>query len=586
MKTVHTTRILLWTPIILIGYFISAQIGFNIAFLNSQVSPVWPPEGVALSSLLLLGPAALPGIYLGATLANFYNNPHFQTAFIIGIGNTLSSYVNYRIIKRVTEKTDPLYSTKDLIYFLSIGTFPGSFLSAVMGVTSLWYWDFLSSELYFNVFFTWFSGEMLGFLIVAPLLYVWFYPKTKLNLELSKQLELFLWLIIVYISGSIAFSDEWPLLFVPIPFVIVTSIRFRQFGATLSTVVLSYIAVTLTIEGKGVFARRDASGLSINDSLIFLNAFLFCISGIAYFLVTATRERERAQETSLKSLQVLNELKEKANEELELKVLERTAVIEEQRIEIEKQLDMAKRIQESLFPQKEIIPNGVEIEFKNIPMMKVGGDLYDIVWRPEKQELGVFICDVSGHGIPAALLSALVKTSLEKWKEDPSDLKENLESIRNQIMPNLREHFVTASLLHLQTDTGVLTFARAGHFPLFIIRKSGALVSLKPMGRIITPIFDILAEEEKFQLEKGDLIVMLTDGLTEAREPSTLQMFGEDKLLRLVTDLRNKPLLTIRDEVFQSVIHLSGGIRAIQDDLTLGLIRYTGINEEKVMVGL
>ncbi|TGM27361.1 serine/threonine protein phosphatase [Leptospira levettii] len=580
MKTVHTTRILLWTPIILIGYFISAQIGFNIAFLNSQVSPVWPPEGVALSSLLLLGPAAIPGIYLGATLANFYNNPHFQTAFIIGIGNTLSSYVNYRIIKRVTEKTDPLYSTKDLIYFLSIGTFPGSFLSAVMGVTSLWYWDFLSSELYFNVFFTWFSGEMLGFLIVAPLLYVWFYPKTKLNLELSKQLELFLWLIIVYISGSIAFSDEWPLLFVPIPFVIVTSIRFRQFGATLSTVVLSYIAVTLTIEGKGVFARRDASGLSINDSLIFLDAFLFCISGIAYFLVTATRERERAQETSLKSLQVLNELKEKANEELELKVLERTAVIEEQRIEIEKQLDMAKRIQESLFPQKEIIPNGVEIEFKNIPMMKVGGDLYDIVWRPEKQELGVFICDVSGHGIPAALLSALVKTSLEKWKEDPSDLKENLESIRNQIMPNLREHFVTASLLHLQTDTGVLTFARAGHFPLFIIRKSGALVSLKPMGRIITPIFDILAEEEKFQLEKGDLIVMLTDGLTEAREPSTLQMFGEDKLLRLVTDLRNKPLLTIRDEVFQSVIHLSGGIRAIQDDLTLGLIRYTGINEE------
>lgn len=581
MKTVLYTRIFIWTPIIFIGYFISAQIGFKIAFLNSQVSPVWPPEGVGLASLLLLGPVALPGIYLGATVANFFNNPHLQTAFLIGIGNTLSSYINYRIIKRVTEKSDPIYSTKDLIYFLSIGTFPGSFVSTIMGVTSLWYWDFLSSELYFNVFFTWFSGEMLGFLIVAPLLYVWFHPKAKLKLELRKQIELLLWIILVYISGSIAFSDEWPLLFLPIPFVIVTSIRFRQFGATLSTVVLAFTAVTLTIEGKGVFARRDASGLSINDSLIFLDAFLFCISGIAYFLVTATRERERAQLASLKSLQVLNELKEKANEELELKVLERTAVIEEQRTEIEKQLDMAKRIQESLFPQKEITPQGVEILFKNIPMMKVGGDLYDIVWKPERQELGVFICDVSGHGIPAALLSALVKTSLEKWKQDPVGLKDNLESIRHQIIPNLREHFVTASLLHLHTGTGSLTFARAGHFPLFIIRKSGALVSLKPMGRIITPIFEILAEEERFQLETGDLIIMLTDGLTEAREPESLQMFGEERLLHLIRDIRSLPLFEIQDQVFQSVIQLSGGIAAIQDDLTLGLIRYSGITEEK-----
>ncbi|EOQ97027.1 SpoIIE-like protein phosphatase domain protein [Leptospira wolbachii serovar Codice str. CDC] len=519
---------------------------------------------------------------MGATLANFFNNPHLPTAFIIGIGNTLSSYINYRIIQRVSEKTDPIYSTKNLIYFLSIGTIPGSFISTVMGVTSLWYWDFLSTELYFNVFFTWFSGEMLGFLIVAPLLYVWFHPKAKLKLELRKQIELLLWIILVYISGTIAFSDEWPLLFLPIPFVIVTSIRFRQFGATLATVVLAFTAVSLTIEGKGVFARRDETGLSINDSLIFLDAFLFCISGIAYFLVTATRERERAQLASLKSLQVLNELKEKANEELEKKVLERTAVIEEQRTEIEKQLDMAKRIQESLFPQKEVFPEGVEILFKNIPMMKVGGDLYDIVWRPEKLELGVFICDVSGHGIPAALLSALVKTSLDKWKEDPSDLKENLESIRNQIIPNLREHFVTASLLHLHTDSGALTFARAGHFPLFIIRKSGALVSLKPMGRIITPIFAILAEEEKFQLETGDLIVMLTDGLTEARAPESFQMFGEERLLHLIREMRSLPLIEIRDQVFQSVIQLSGGITAIQDDLTFGLIRYTGSVDQKV----
>lgn len=100
------------------------------------------------------------------------------------------------------------------------------------------------------------------------------------------------------------------------------------------------------------------------------------------------------------------------------------------------------------------------------------------------------------------------------------------------------------------------------------------------MGRIITPIFEILAEEERFQLETGDLIVMLTDGLTEAREPESLQMFGEERLLHLIRDIRSLPLFEIQDQVFQSVIQLSGGIAAIQDDLTLGLIRYSGITEE------
>ncbi|MDF3819994.1 SpoIIE family protein phosphatase [Leptospira sp. 96542] len=575
MKTVIYTRILIWTPVIAIAYVIGSQIGFQLAFLNSQVSPVWPPEGIGLTSLLLIGRSAVPGIFIGATFANFLNNPHIPTALIIGIGNTLSSYVNYRILLKLTGKKDPLYSSKGLLYFLFFCTIPGALVSALLGVSSLWYFDFLSNELYLNVLFTWFSGEMLGFLIVAPLLYVWFHPKEKFNYEIRKQIELFIWILLVYISGSIAFGNELPLLFLPIPFVIVSSIRFRQHGATLSTVVLSFLAVTMTIEGKGLFARHEDGNLSINDSLIFLDAFLFCISGIAYFLVTATRERERAQLDALNSLKVLNELKERANEELELKVVERTAVIEEQREEIEKQLDMAKRIQESLFPQKEIKPDGLEIVFKNIPMMKVGGDLFDIEWKPEKKELGVFICDVSGHGIPAAFLSALVKMSLDKWKEDPLHLTESLEYIRNQITPNLREHFITASMLHINTDTGQLRFARAGHFPLFIIRKTGSLVILKPMGRIITPIFATLSEEESFQLQIGDLIVLLTDGLTEARGPDSIQMFGEDHLLSFIRDNREKNLTEIRDLLFDQVILHSGGLPMIQDDLTLGLIRYT-----------
>ncbi len=563
MDTDHHNQLYLW-----------AHVGFQFSFLNSQVSPVWPPEGIALASLLLLGRVALPGVFFGAFLANFFNNPHVPIALLAGLGNTLGSFINYTLLVRLTNKNDPLYSSKGLLYFMTICTVPGSAVSALIGVSSLLYFQFLVPELYFSVLFTWFSGEMLGFLIVAPLLYVWLHPKEKLRLEFSKQAELAIWILLAYICSRISFSEDLPLLFLPIPFVILASLRFQQFGATLVTLVVTYTAVTLTIQGHGVFARKEAGNLSINDSLIFLDAYLFCIGGIAYFLVTATRERERAQHETLKSLQILNELKEKANEELEKKVLERTLVIEEQRIEIENQLDVAKRIQESLLPQNSILPDGLEIVFKYIPMMKVGGDLFDIHWKPESEELGVFICDVSGHGIPAAFLSALVKMSLENWKKNTNELTNNLEFIRKQIAPNLREHFVTASLAY-KYKIRETNICKSRTLPLFIIRKTGDLISLKPMGRIITPVFNILSEEMTFQLERGDLIVMLTDGLTEARSPSSTKMFGEEELLKLVIQNRDIPLNEILDIVFDTVIQFSGGMDSIQDDLTLGIMRYT-----------
>jgi len=377
------------------------------------VSPVWPPEGMALTALLFLGRTSIPGIFLGAFFANYLNNPHLPTALLIGIGNTLSSVLNYYLLLRFTGNRDPLYSVRGLIYFFTLCSISGSALSAFIGVTSLLYWNFLPIEAYWNVLFTWFSGEMQGFLIVAPLLFVWLNPEEKIGIRWYKKIDLLFWCLLIYVSGRIAFSDALPLLFLPIPFVIITSLRFKQYGATLASAILSFTAVTQTIQGMGVFAMKRAGDLSINDSLIYLDAFLFSINGIAYFLVAVSRERERAKQDAVESLEGLNRLKELANEELERKVYERTKVIEAQKLEIDKQLDVAKRIQESLFPNIEIHPEPFEVCFRNVPMMKVGGDLFDIHWNPDTRELGVFICDVSGHGIPAAFLSALVKMSLD-----------------------------------------------------------------------------------------------------------------------------------------------------------------------------
>lgn len=563
-----------WTIFLTSLYILFSKIGFQLAFLNSQVSPVWPPEGMGLTALLILGPRALPGLFFGAVISNYLNNPHLPAAFLIGIGNTLSSTINYYLIMRFTGGYDPLYSTRSLVYFFTLCTIPGSAVSAAIGVTSLLIFNFLTVDVYWNVLSTWFSGEMQGFLIVCPLLYVWFNPYRKIPFGILKKLELAVLTFLVYLSGRIAFSEELPLLFLPIPFVILTSLRFREWGATISSAALTFTAVTQTVAGFGVFAMKKAGVLSINDSLIYLDAFLFSINGISYFLVTVSRERERAQREALASLQTINRIREAANEELEKKVQARTEVIEKQKAEIDKQLDIAKRIQESLFPHGFGALEELELSFKNVPMMKVGGDLVDVVLEPEKRELGVFICDVSGHGIPAAFLSALVKMSLDEWHQNPKKLTECMERVGEQIRPNLKGHFVTASVIHIDLNTGLLHFARAGHFPLFIIRESGSLITLKPNGRIITTFFQTEAETESFQLQKNDLIILLTDGLTEARTINNTKMFGEERLIELITEIRHLPLEQIKEKIFDEVIEYSGGISLIQDDLTLVLLRY------------
>ncbi len=556
-------------------YILFSKIGFRLAFLNSQVSPVWPPEGMGLTSLLLAGNSALPGLFLGAFLANLLNNPHLPTALIIGFGNTLSSFINFSILKRLSGGIDPLYSTRTLIIFTALSSIVGSLVSAGLGVTSLLYFGFLPKEVYWNVFFTWFSGEMQGFLIVAPLLYVWLQRERSLSLKLWRKLEFIILIGLVYISGKIAFSDVLPLLFLPIPFLILMALRFREWGATLAAAVLSFTAVLQTIEGTGVFAMKNLSGgVSINDTLIYLDGFLFSINGIAYLLVVVTRERERAQREAVHSLEAINQMKEAANEDLERKVEERTLIIQKQATEIEKQLDVAKRIQESLFPSSLPKLPELEVAFQNEPMMKVGGDLLAIHLTENRRTLGVFICDVSGHGIPAAFLSALVKMSLSYWNKHLAELNQSFKELRNQIKENLKGHFVTASAVTVDLDRKILTFVRAGHFPLYIIKEDGRLITLSPAGKIIAELFEPKTEELEYSYEKNDIVVLPTDGLTEARPPKGGDFFGEEKLLDLLISLRHEPLEQMKRKVFDSVVQYSGGKELLADDLTLVLLKF------------
>ncbi|MBX7056768.1 MAG: MASE1 domain-containing protein [Leptospirales bacterium] len=288
-------RILEWL-LIAAAYIGGAQIGFRLAFLNSQVSPVWPPEGIALAIVLLRGPRALVGVALGAILANYLNNPHLPTALLIGAGNTGSVALAALMVRRLLGTKNPFRRRRHVIGFITIGTMPGAALSALVGVGSLYLFGFVDAQKFWGVALTWWTGEMQGLVIVAPFLYAFSRrPELAPNLRgrLAQAVEALVLLAALLALSIFVFVDRYQLSYLPIPLILWATFRFRLHGATAATILLSGVAAFYTVNGYGPFVRIDGETLSLNTSLLLLELYLSSLT-VMTLLVSAT-VNERAE---------------------------------------------------------------------------------------------------------------------------------------------------------------------------------------------------------------------------------------------------------------------------------------------------
>lgn len=565
-KSVSFTLDLVWKNLfVIICYCIGSQLGFHLAFLNSQVSPVWPPEGIAFAFLYFYRKKVVVGIFLGAFLANYINNPHLPTSILIGIGNTLSSLLNIGILFRITKSTYPLKNIKTLLVFFSIATIPGSILSAFIGVTSLFYCDFVPKEVYFNTLFTWFAGEMQGFIIVAPFLIEVIIFFKNLHFHFVKTVEVIFVLLGISILSYFVFSMKAPMSFIPVPFLVYMTIRFKSLGALTGIVVISSFAIYHTINLRGPFADVYSITGSINNVLIYLDVYIFSITSLAYFLAVLLKEREEI------NAKIFN-IQEEAKKTLEHKVLERTKVIEAQNLEFQRQIKTAKSVQVALLPEK--IPNleNIEIAYEYIPTMDIGGDFVDIKYFYNMSGLTLFICDVSGHGIAAALVSTIVKMSLENWYKEPSKTSTAPNKVFEITSNVLGNNFVSAIFLYMDLQKNTVFYSRAGHLPLIILKADGTIQEINPRGRIITKLSPPNCEEITFQVHKGDTLVLYTDGIIEAKDKFG-NMYTTERLIeniRLNKDLRAKELCST---IVKSVFDYTKREVALEDDLTILVVK-------------
>lgn len=264
--------VILW---LLLGavYFVAAKLGLSLAFEQANTSPVWPPTGVAIAALLYFGRGAWPGVMLGAFIVNFSTGLPVAAAISVGIGNTLEAVVAAYLILRFANAY-PFNSVNHVSKF--VGTvFLATMVSATVGVTSLAVFNIISWDAFALLWLTWWLGDVVGGLVVAPFLLTWIRPfsVTWTSYQLLEIVFLsFLTLIFavaVFSNWLILGQENYPIAFIYLPIAIWVAYRFHQYGATLFLVVISALAIYGTLLGYGPFVHESA-----NESLLLLQGFV------------------------------------------------------------------------------------------------------------------------------------------------------------------------------------------------------------------------------------------------------------------------------------------------------------------------
>ncbi len=288
-------RTWLWQVTLLaIVYHLAARLGLSMAYLQDNTSPVWPPTGIALAALLIFGTSRWPGITLGVLLGSLLTGAPFNLALGMSIGNTLEALIGAHILQRFVNFHLAMDRIQDVLGLVVVAIF-STMLSATAGASTLVLIDFAPIEAYGSIWITWWIGDLLGALVVAPFILVW--SKAKFNLgNRQKILEAALvfillgivtWYVFIYQTSTSIYHQA--LLYLIFPFVIWAAIRFGQRGGTTAVIMVSGMAIWATVAGLGPFSLHTK-----NDNLILLQTFLGVVSLTSLILAAATMERTQA----------------------------------------------------------------------------------------------------------------------------------------------------------------------------------------------------------------------------------------------------------------------------------------------------
>lgn len=312
-------------------YCASAKLGLTLATVHPSATPVWPPTGIALAALLLMGYRVWPGIFLGAFLANLTTFGTVWTSLGIAAGNTLEGLAGAYLVNRYANGTRAFERAKDILQFALLSAVVSTTVSAGIGVTSLTLGGLAPWAGFWPIWFTWWLGDAGGALVVAPLIILW-RTSPPPRWYGSAAFERLLFLVLLLEISWAVFGGVFPFAYLTVPFLVWAAFRFDARETATVIALLSALAVWGTVERVGPFV-----GATPNASLLLLQAFMGIMVLVALPLASVVAEREAASQR----VRDLHRQVREQNAALAERVRERTQELEAAHLDMLERLALA-----------------------------------------------------------------------------------------------------------------------------------------------------------------------------------------------------------------------------------------------------
>jgi len=519
------------------AYYLGARLGLSLSLVEENVTPLWPPTGIAVAAFLLVGRWVWPGIALAAFAVNLPISEGPVPAAVTAAGNVLAPLLAVVLLNRVGFRRQ-LDRQRDALAIVFLAALASMTVSASIGAGTLVASDAIPASDLPAAWAVWWTGDAMGVLTVAPFL---------LSLPLFRDLERWPWtswieaatiLAVVAAVTLWAAHADLAVLFLVMPLLGWASWRLQLRGVAPAALVASLVTTWTTTRDLGQFGQFGRG--SLTEQMLSLQAFNACVALTSFFLAALVSERIRAAAALASAAAELEhrvrlrttELSQ-ANERLRLEIEERSEAeqqLSQEEARARREHYIAETLQRSLLPDRLPEVHGVSLAARYVPAtadVQVGGDWYDVVQLPGGL-LGMAIGDVAGHGLNAAATMGQIRMALRAYAlHDPTPVAV-MSGLHRLVSGLAMADLVTVMYLVYDPATRQLRYTNAGHPPALVI-SGGKGVYLEdglspPVGVTSAATYT----EASVELAPGATLLLYTDGLVERRRVSIQE--GLDRL--------------------------------------------------------